>query len=398
MKKFLFFILILLVFSSFIFQKGFDERNLHITLHLDEYISQEEQWVYLHSFCSWISGNEVAIWDSAKIGRGQREVTLRGYALYDDTYNIFFSRRGPEKLIFDASPGDKLEIEITKADRSGRVFKRTKGNRINDEIMDLREIQEELNDKEMLAKLEGKNDSAAYYRNLITSNLVQSVQNTKYPSIACGNLLSLRFFYNNVIGEDSVQRLREYVAGKYPDYPDAELEEKPNIASELSISNKKRLAQLSAIRAKETNLTRSLAVGGKLALDLPMADGKLYSLYDVSKPYIFVDFWASWCKPCREEIPNIQNALTKYGNSLAVYAVSLDAFHEAWLRAIELDRTENFIHVTGVDKDRKRFEQIAELGISKIPMSFLLDKEHRIVARNLRGDDLINTLDSLLNQ
>ena len=128
------------------------------------------------------------------------------------------------------------------------------------------------------------------------------------------------------------------------------------------------------------------------------ADGKKVSTNEIKTPYVFVDFWASWCKPCRKEIPNVKQAVAKYKEDVTIYAVSLDDKREVWQKAIKEDNSEEFIQLIGTLRNGSRTRLLRQLDIKTIPANFLLDKERRIVAKDLRGDKLIQTLDSLINQ
>lgn len=111
--------------------------------------------------------------------------------------------------------------------------------------------------------------------------------------------------------------------------------------------------------------------------------------------YLFLDFWASWCGPCRRENPNIVSAYQKYNDKgFNVFAVSLDRDRDSWLTAIE--------------KDSLSWTQVSDLllwdsgpakiyGVRAIPSNFLIDENGIIVAKNLKGEDLHKTLDELLN-
>jgi len=99
-----------------------------------------------------------------------------------------------------------------------------------------------------------------------------------------------------------------------------------------------------------------------------------------------VDFWASWCKPCREENPNLRKLYEKFhGKGLNIIAISLDRSEEAWKNAIRLDSLP-WYHVSGL----KFWDEpiVKQFGIQSVPESFLLDSEGRIIGRGLRGDQL----------
>ena len=111
--------------------------------------------------------------------------------------------------------------------------------------------------------------------------------------------------------------------------------------------------------------------------------------------YVFLDFWASWCGPCRRENPNIVRAYEEYKDKgFDIFAVSLDHSKEGWVAAIEKDNL-SWTNVT----DLKHWDsEPAKLyGVRAIPSNFLIDENGVIVAKNLKGEDLHSTLNDLLN-
>lgn len=119
-------------------------------------------------------------------------------------------------------------------------------------------------------------------------------------------------------------------------------------------------------------------------------NGKKIKLSDIKGKYILVEFWASWCGPCRKEIPNIIEQYNKYKNKgFEVLAVSFDNDKANWLNAIEKYNLP-WINVS----DLKGNENEAKLlyGISGIPSNILINEKGIIVAENLRGEGLVNEL------
>ena len=115
-------------------------------------------------------------------------------------------------------------------------------------------------------------------------------------------------------------------------------------------------------------------------------DGKMVSLSDLKGKYVLLDFWASWCGPCRGENPNVVAAFNKYKDKgFTVFGVSLDQNKDKWLGAIKSDNL-TWTHVS----DLKGWgNEVAKMyGISSIPQNLLLDKDGKILAKNLRGADL----------
>lgn len=125
-------------------------------------------------------------------------------------------------------------------------------------------------------------------------------------------------------------------------------------------------------------------------------DEKSIRLSENLKGYTLVDFWASWCGPCRRENPNIVAAYKEYHDKgFNVLGISLDKKKENWVKGIKDDNL-NWLHVS----DLKFWNsEIAKLyGVRAIPANYLVDSKGIIVAKNLHGDELQSTLKSLLNK
>lgn len=135
---------------------------------------------------------------------------------------------------------------------------------------------------------------------------------------------------------------------------------------------------------------------GKQAIDFiqPDANGNPVSLSSFKGKYVLVDFWASWCGPCRTESPNLVKAYEKYkAKNFEILGVSLDQSKEKWLKAINDD------HYTWTQAgDMKGWENAAArvYGIQGIPFNLLLDPNGVIIARNLRGEALEKKLAEVL--
>lgn len=136
---------------------------------------------------------------------------------------------------------------------------------------------------------------------------------------------------------------------------------------------------------------------GQVAPDFELnkANGKSIALSSLKNKYVFVDFWASWCMPCRAENPNLVKAYKQFkGKDFEILGVSLDDKKQDWMQAIKKDKL-TWIHVS----DLKGWESsvVPLYGIRGIPANFLLDHEGKILARDLHGDQLQKKLEEVLS-
>ena len=144
---------------------------------------------------------------------------------------------------------------------------------------------------------------------------------------------------------------------------------------------------LAKIKGESTVAPASATGAEAPEISLPTPEGDTIKLSSTRGSVVLLDFWASWCVPCRQENPNLVEAYNKYHKKgFQIYQVSLDKTKEAWMKGIQDDHLEKWIHVS----DIKYWNSVVVplYRIESIPFNCLLDKEGRIIASNLRGENL----------
>jgi len=141
-----------------------------------------------------------------------------------------------------------------------------------------------------------------------------------------------------------------------------------------------------------------LAIGSEAPeITLPTSIGDTVSLSSLRGNYVLIDFWAAWCRPCRAESPNLVKLYDKYhAKGFEIFSVSLDKEKDAWLQAIKDDKLGKWTHVS--DLMFWSSEAATDYNVQAIPFTILLDKDGKIIAKDLRGEELENKIKELIGK
>lgn len=390
----LLFIFLLLVLSAYSSGIKEEKKNVEITLLLDKDMTEVEQNVYVWSF---VSGNEQRIWDSVYVAPHSDSVTLRAYTPAGNYFMVIFDKVGPSSLNVYANPGDRVKMRVGSRDRNTVFKKAEEGDFHNDCVESILSKRPDWIKKHEADEL-GNKDSLDYYNRKLIEAYKDEIYHAKSPYLAFSGVGMIDMYFEDIVTSDSIRYFKNYVKERYSDDPRAQSDYVRDPSPEgLAQANK--IKEINMRRNINENVLRNTKLGNRLKLALPDVDDKIVSLDDLpDEAYVYVDIWASWCGPCRRQFPTIKKVHEKYAGFLTVYAISIDLNHTLWKEAIAKDGTKEFVHVTGANNLREVVPEVRLLGIERIPRNFLLDKQKKIIAVDLTGDELMQRMDSLVGK
>lgn len=333
-----------------------------------------------------------------------------GKFIFSDTvtkpsfYFVSVDGKPSEKLRIIVEPGE-IKVEVDKDtiynSKIGGTYNNEKFYEYSKEAKALRKSQSK-NTADFMAKNKAEIDAATVSMDTAAMNKLQRQFIEQYPDI---KNKPLNFVKQNPKAYISIFLLNDMLSGRLV---------KPAEAKELykaldaEVKNTKEGKELEKAieeaispRASAEQPQAQPAAGnaevGQMApqFSAPSPDGKMISLKESMGKVTVVDFWASWCKPCRMENPNVVAMYKElHPKGLNIIGVSLDKDAAKWKEAIAADNL-TWNHISNL-----KFwdEPIAkQYGVNSIPATFVLDANGKIVAKNLRGDALKAKVEELLN-
>ncbi len=349
-------------------------------------------------FLKEMTTNELVLIDSTKLDSaglfklsGSTEM-IKFFAIHTTEENFITILAGPGDKLYLTGQANHLPItyDIEGSEDSKKIRELTQEH--NKTIKKIYKLSQTFNDSVRSPNFpEIKEELDRQYNEIITAH----------------KAFTIRFIYQNLNSMASLMALYQQIGPRRNLLdPFEDLEIFGIVDSSLTLIYPESEAvrnlhrQVTEIREQqrfEELATEHLRIGAEAPeIALPDPNGNIILLSSLRGKYVLLDFWASWCPPCRQENPNLIKNYQKYREKgFAIYQVSLDKSRAGWLKGIEDDKLD-WIHVS----DLKMWNSIVVTiyNIQGIPMNFLLDPEGKIIDRNLRGESLSMKLQEIFNE
>ena len=334
------------------------------------------------AYLNRVEGNQVAAIDSATVdskGHFKFNITLTKPTMY------LLKFRGSDNAVLHImlESGDKVNLEIDDAREQGFLhLTKAQGSRNAEVYRQFNNILFEHNTRLLTLNQEYSKPTTSENRKHELSILFQqemTAQNNEISKLLSDNSDALICaFLVTYFEEDAEQHIGLY----------------EKIADGL----KARYSDNQFVQYIESKLKTTIGPG-RMAPEIAMKDteGNIRKLSDLRGKVVLIDFWASWCGPCRMENPNVVKLYKKYHDKgFDIYSVSLDRTRDAWLRAIQQDGLEWSNHVS--DLNGWTSSGGATYSVRSVPNTVLVDRDGRIIARNLRGQELADKLKEIFGE
>ena len=380
MKKLISILLILVIISC----KGEKATINNENNYFLEFIQQTNQYIYLYK----IDRNNPSKMDSSKSNNGIHQFNI---SLMNS--DIFLVGTSPEKsVLFIGSPNESNKFLFTNGVYEELVVTGDSTNILLQKYFKFRnniisQIQS-INTPNEEEKIIARNSILMSYQSYIKEFISE---NENSPSI----VMLLSEIQNPMDFKNELMIIKTVVQEKFEKQKYikevVKLIEQAKQQEDYIFQQKNRVNE-------EKNIREQLGINiGAIApeINLKSPDGKLIALSSLKGKVVLLDFWASWCRPCRAENPNVVKLYNKYKDKgFTVYSVSLDQNKDKWLAAIAQDQLTWSNHVSELTGWKSSAGN--KYGVSSIPKTFLIDAKGKIIAYDLRGNDLEKQLSEIL--
>jgi peroxiredoxin len=329
------------------------------------------------------ASDQPVVLDSATL-KDKGTFTLKGRANEEGIYRLAIEN-GPDVILINDNDNIKVNVDVNDyrnykvegspaSESLHQLFEnyRAKDSSLSATFTQLDTLQAKTGNDSLVRALEIKKK----YELSSLNNLIKDfVSKSKSPAA---------IFYaiglgSRTLKQEELQPLADASAKKFPEH-----------------SGLARIKSMLAVKAPAENASKSYALLNQQAPNLTMPDvnGKPVSINNFRGKYVLVDFWASWCQPCRQENPNVVAAYNQFKNkNFTILGVSLDEDKAAWQKAITKDNL-TWNHMS--DLKQWESEAVKAYGLEGIPFNVLIDPQGKIIASGLRGEELERKLGEVL--
>ena len=331
------------------------------------------------------------ILDSAKLPAGKGSFMLTGAARSQGIFELMFGNNAIAVPLINDAPEVKVDVDLAKKDDFYQVSNSEASTQLKDLITVFGkknyEVERTMADLDSCKQAHAP-DSVLLAATAVKNRAIQDLNtylkqffNTNNNPTICALALG---WSSRSLSQEEFEHSLSQMMQKYPNNP-------------VLVSLKQNYDQQLAQMAEQGRQNQENSWVGKQVPDfsLPDPNGRPVSLASYKGKFLLVDFWASWCAPCRAENPNVVKAYNEFKNrNFAVLGVSLDKEKNSWVEAIQSDGLA-WTHVS--DLKYWNSKAVETFKFNGIPYNILIDPSGKVIAEGLRGDDLENKLKEVLN-